>query len=75
MLEQISNLEKFWFLRYGLKCSGPTRLWDFSISRRTLKLAVSHEEINGKNWFLVYPSNGFLRNGSLGLTDFGHNDR
>ena len=36
MLEQISYLAKFWFLRYGPKCSWPIRLWDFSINRRTL---------------------------------------
>ena len=39
------------------------------------QLAVSHKEINGINWFLVCPSNSFLRNGSLGLTDFWHNCR
>ena len=71
MLEQISYLGKFWFLRYGPKCSWPIRLQDFSINRRTLKLAVSHKEINEINWFLVLPSNGFLRNGSLGFSDFG----
>ena len=46
MLEQISYLGKFWFLRYGPKCSWASRLWDFSINRKTLKLAVSREEIN-----------------------------
>ena len=71
MLEQILYLGKFWFLRYGPKCSWPIRLQDFSINRRTLKLAVSHKEINEINWFLVLPSNGFLRNGSLGFSDFG----
>ena len=75
MLEQISYLGKFWFLRYGPKCSWPIRLWDFSINRRTLKLAVSHKEINEINWFLVCPSNSFLRNGSLGFSDFWHNGR
>ena len=75
MLEQISYLEKFWFLRYGSKCSWPIRLRDFSINRRTLKLAVSHEEINERNPLLLYPSNSFLRNGSLGITDFWHNGR
>ena len=70
MLEQISYLGKFWFLRYGPKCSWPIRLRDFSINRRTLKLAVSHKEINEINWFLVYPSNSFLKNGSLGFSDF-----
>ena len=75
MLEQISYIGKFWFLRYGPKCSWPTRLWDFSINLRTLKLAVSHEEINGINWFLVCPSNGFLRSGWLGFSDFWHSGR
>ena len=67
MLEQISYLGKFWFLRYGPKCSWPIRLQDFSINRRTLKLAVSHKEINEINWFLVCSSNSFFRNGSLGF--------
>ena len=71
MLEQISYLGKFWFLRYGPKCSWPIRLQDFSINHRTLKLAVSHKEINEINWFLVCPSNSFLRNGWLGFSDFG----
>ena len=75
MLEQTSYLGKFWFLRYGPKCSWPIRLQDFSINRRTLKLAVSHKEINEINWFLVCPSNSFLRNGSLGFSDFWHNGR
>ena len=75
MLEQISYLGKFWFLRYGPKCSWPIRLQDFSINCRTLKLAVSHKEINEINWFLVCPSNSFLRNGSLGFSDFWHNGR
>ena len=73
MLEQISYLGKFWFLRYGPKCSWPIRLQDFSINCRTLKLAVSHKEVNEINWFLVCPSNSFLRNGSLGFSDFLHN--
>ena len=47
MLEQISYLGKFWFLRYGPKCSWPIRLQDFSINRRTLKLAVSHKGFLG----------------------------
>ena len=48
MLEQISYLEKLWFLRYGPKCSCPIRLQDFSINCRALKLVVSQEinEIN-----------------------------
>ena len=71
MLEQISYLGKFWFLRYGPKCSWPIRLQDFSINHRTLKLAVSHKEINEINWFLVCHSNSFLRNGSLGFLIFG----
>ena len=70
MLEQISYLGKFWFLRYGPKCSWPIRLQDFSINCRTLKLAVSHKEVNEINWFLVCPSNSFLRNGSLDFSDF-----
>ena len=49
MLEQILYLEKFWFLRYGPKCSWQIRFWDFPINRKTLKLAVSHKEINGIN--------------------------
>ena len=73
MLEQISYLGKFWFLRYGPKCSWPIRLQDFSINCRTLKLAVSHKEVNEINWFLVCPSNSFLRNGLLGFPDFWHN--
>ena len=75
MLEQISYLEKFWFLKYGPKCSWPIRLQDFPINCRTLNLAVSHKEINEINWFLVCPSNSFLRNGSLGFSDFWHNGR
>ena len=73
MLEQISCLGEFWFMRYGPKCSWPIRLPEFSINHRTLKLAVSHEEINGVNWFLVCPFNSFLMNCLLGLTDFWHN--
>ena len=65
-----SYLGKFWFLRYGPKRCWPIRLQDFSINRRTLKLAVSHKEINGINWFLVSPSNSFLRNASLSFSDF-----
>ena len=38
-------------------------------------VAVSHEEINEINLFLLYLSNSFLRNGSLGITDFWHNGR
>ena len=67
MLEQVSYLGKFWFLRYGSKCS---RLQVFSINCRTLKLIVSHKKINEIKWFLVYPSNNFLRNGSLGFSEF-----
>ena len=52
MLEQISYLGKFWFLRYGPKCSWPITLRDFWINRSTLKLAVSQKEINEINWFL-----------------------
>ena len=52
---------------------GQSGLQDFSINCRTLKLAVSHKEINEINWFLVCPSNSFLRNGSLGFSDFWHN--
>ena len=75
MLEQISYLGKFWFLRYSPKCSWPIRLQDFSINRRTLKLDVSHKEINEMNCFLVCPCNSFLRNGSLGFSDFWRNGR
>ena len=67
---------KFSFFSYffnGPKCSWLTRLQDFSINRRTLKLAVSHKRINKINWFLVRPSNSFLMNGSLGFSDFWHN--
>ena len=46
MLEQISYLVKFWVLRYGPKCSWPIRSQDFSINRMTLKLTVSHKEID-----------------------------
>ena len=66
---------KFWFLRYGPKCSWPIRLQDFSINRRTLKLAVSHKEIDEINWFLMCRSNSFLRNGSLGFSAFRQNSR
>ena len=75
MLEQIPYLGKFWFLRNSPKCSWPIRLQDFSINHRTLKLAVSHKEINEMNCFLVRPSNSFLRNGSLGFSDFWRNGR
>ena len=75
MLEEISYLGKFWFLKYGPKCSWPMRLQGFSINRKTLKLAVSHKEINEINWFLVCHSNSFIRNGSLCFSDFWHNDR
>ena len=75
MLEKISYLGTFWFLRYGPKCSWPIRLRDFSINCRTLKLAVSHKEINEINCFLVCLSNSFLWNGSLGFSDFWHNGR
>ena len=75
MLEQTSYLGKFWFLRYGPKCSWPIRLQDFLINRRTLKLAISHKDINGINWFLVCPSNSFLRNSSVGFSDTWHNGR
>ena len=75
IFEQISYLRKFWFLRYGPKCSWPIRLWDFSINCRTLKLAASDKEINGINYLLVCPSNSFLRNGSIGFSDFWHNGR
>ena len=54
---------------------GQSGLPDFSISSRTLKLAVSHREVNEINWFLVFPSNSFLRNDSLGFSDFWHNGR
>ena len=75
MLEQILYLGKFWFLRYGPKCSWPIRLQHFSINRRTLKLAVSQTEINEINWFLVCPSSSFLRNGLLCFCDFWHNGK
>ena len=74
MLEHISYLGKFWFVRYGPKWSWPIRFRDFSINRKT-QMAVSHEEINEINWVLVYPSNSFLRNGSLGFSDFWQNGR
>ena len=75
MLEQISYLGKFWFLRYGSKRYWPIRLQDFSINRRTLKLAVSHKEINERNWYLVCPSDSFLQNGSLDFSGFWHNGK
>ena len=74
MLQQISYLGKFWFVRYGPKWSWPIRFRDFSINCRT-RMAVSHEEINGIKWFLVYPSDSFLRNDSLGFSDFWQNGR
>ena len=75
MVEQIPYLGKFWFLRNSQKCSWAIRLQDFSINQRTLKLAVSHKEINEMNCFLVRSSNSFLRNGSLGFSDFWCNGR
>ena len=75
ILEQIQYLGKLWFLRYGPKFSWQIRLWDFPINRRTLKLAVSHKEINGINRILVCPSNSFLKNISLRFYDFWHNGR
>ena len=72
---QISYLQKFWFLRYGPKYSWPIRLRDFLINHRTLKLAVSHKEINKRNLFLVRRSNSSLRNDSLSFPDFWHNGR
>ena len=74
MLEQISYLGKFWFLRYGPKSSWPVRLWDFSINRRNLKLAVSNKEIIEINWFLVCLSSNFLRSGSLGFFPLGNSN-
>ena len=57
MLEQISYLGKFWFLRYGPKCSWPIRLRDFSINRRTLKLAVSHKKLMKQtDFWCVHPT-------------------
>ena len=75
MLEQMSYLGKFWFLRYGPKRSWPIRLQDPSINRKILKLTVSHKEINEINRFLVCPSNSFLRNGLLGCSDFWRSGR
>ena len=54
---------------------GQSGLRDFSLNCRTLKLAVSHKEVNEINWFLVCPSNSFLRNGSLDFSNFWHNGR
>ena len=71
MLEQISYLGKFWFLRYGPKCSWPIRLQDFSINRRTLKLAVSHKEINEINWLLVCPPKPFSQEWLIRFLIFG----
>ena len=71
-LEQISYLGKFWFLRYGPKCSWPIRLQDFSINRRTLKLAVSHKEIDEINWFLVCHSKSFLGHSHQVFLIFGN---
>ena len=53
MLEQISYLGKFWFLRYDPKCSWPIRFQVLSINCRTLKLAVCHKEINEINWWFL----------------------
>ena len=75
MLEQISYLGKFWFLRHDPKCSWLIRLRDFSVNHRTLKLVVSTKEISKINWFLVCLSKSFLRNGSLAFSDFWHNGR
>ena len=52
-----------------------SELQDFSINCRTLKLAVSHKEVNETNLFLVRPSNSFLRNGSLDISHFWHSGR
>ena len=75
MLEQISYLGKFCFLRYGPKCPWPIRLRDFSINGMTLKLTVSQKEINGINRFLVCLSNSFFKNVLLGCFVFWHNGR
>ena len=45
------------------------------MNRWTLKLTLSHKEINETKWFLVCPSSNFLRNGSLDFSDFLHNGR
>ena len=47
MLEQISYLGKFWFLRYDPKCSWPIRLLEFSINCRTCRLGC----ISQTNWW------------------------
>ena len=44
---QISYLRKFWFMRYGPKCSWPI---DCSI----FKLAISLEQNDEKAWFFTY---------------------
>ena len=54
---------------------GQSGLRDFSINCRTLKLAVSHKEVNEINLFLVCPSNSFPRNSSLDFSDFWHSGR
>ena len=54
---------------------GQSGLRDFSINCRTLKLAVSHKEVNEINLFLVCPSNSFPSNGSLDFSDFWHSGR
>ena len=54
---------------------GQSILQDFSINCGTLKLAVSHKEVNEINCFWVCPSNSFLRNGSLDTSNFWHNGR
>ena len=71
MLQQISYLGKFWFLRYSPKCSWPIRLRDFSINQSSLKLTVSHKEFNGINRFLVCLSNSFFKNVLLVVLIFG----
>ena len=75
MLEQISYFGKFWFLRYGPRILLANQIAGFLINYRTLELAVSHKEINEINWFLVCPSQSFLRNGSLVFSDFWHSGR
>ena len=71
-LQQWDSIDLFSYRTLGHGQNG--QLQDFSINRRTLKLAVSYKEIDEINWFLVCPNN-FLRNGSLAFFDFGHNGR
>ena len=57
MLEQIfSYLGKFWYLRYGPKCSWPTRLQDFSIAGLQNWLYLTKKLMTETGFWCVPPS-------------------